>query len=250
LQDQELAVMLRIIAKDHHPGSNPELEQFLIARNIQRMFHFTSVDNLESIFEHGILGINELVARGLNFTISDYMRDEPIDNGICFSITQPNEYMLLHKIQNGRKLVLLELNNPLEILKNHLFIASPGNFGSLKVKDYFKQWPELFTGGEGLWNLFSNMDLREKYKLTLDQPTDPRSEIILLEPLDSRFVNRLIFPPDLEYAAQERIRALIPKLPKGIEIVSQSQELFKPLNWKDKEVSRAYSERTWNPDWT
>ena len=249
MRDEVLAEILLTIARENHPGSSLELDQFILARNIHRLYHFTSVDNLESIFQHGFLGISELNEREIKFTISDYLRDEPIDNGVCFSITHPNEYMLIHKIQNGLKLVLLELANPLEILKSSLFIASPGNFGSAKVKDFFKQHPEYFTGGVGLSNLFNNDTLRNKYGLKMDEPTDPRSEIIILEPLSSRFVKRIILPPDFEYASKEQVRALVPKLPKEIEFVSQST-LFTPIDWKDKEVSNAYFERTWNLDWT
>ena len=249
MRDEILAKILREIATQNHPGFSPELDRFILARNIERFYHFTSVDNLESIFQHGFLGIEELTQRKISFTISDYMRDEPVDNGVCLSITHPNEYMLLHKIQNGRRLVLMELTNPAEILRSSLFIASPGNFGSAKVKEYFKQWPESFTGGVGLSNLFNNIDLRKKYQLTQNQPTDPRSEIIILETLSSKFIKKLIFPPDFEYASQEIVRSLIPKLPKGIEFVSQSKHLFTPIDWKNREVNSAFSERTWSLDW-
>ena len=247
--DSELAEFLRLIASENHPGSDPALEQFILARNINRFYHFTSVDNIESIFEHGFLGVQELIKLGVNYSLSDYSREDPIENGVCFSISYPNEYMMLHKIRNGRKLVLLELTQTLQILKNNLFIASPGNFGSFKVKNHFQQWPELFSGGQGLSNLFNNHKIRQKYNLSPNEPTDPRSEIIILEPLNSKFISKVIFPPDLEYASQENVRKLIHKLPLGIEIVSRSQELFEPLNWKDSKVSAEFFERTWSPDW-
>ncbi len=249
MNDPELAKILLDIAYEAHPKDDLDLERLLLARSINKLYHFTSIDNLESIFEYGLLGRNELNHRNLKYTPSDYSRNDPIEGGICFSVSQPNEYMMLHKINNGRKLVLLELDSLMEIMKSTVFIAMPGNFGSHIVKEHFQQWPEFFVGGLGLVNLFKNETLRSRFMLKPNEPTDPRSEIVFLSTVDSKYIKRIISPPDFEYASQQKVRSLIPKLPIGVEFISQSQELFKPLNWKDKKVSEAYFERTWNPAW-
>jgi hypothetical protein len=250
MSDIELAEILYGLASEFHPKDDPDLDRLLQARGIEKFYHFTSIENLESIFQHGFLGRNSLEDKNLEYSASDYSRDEPINNGICFSISRPNEYMLLHKISNGRKLVLLELENVLDAMRSSVFIALPGNFGSHIVKENFQQWPEKFVGGEGLVNLFLNDPLRSKFSLKSHEPTDPRSEIVFLTPVDHKYIKRIISPPDLEYASQEKVRSLISKLPIGVEFVSQSQELFQPLNWKDSAVQSAYFERTWSPAWS
>lgn len=249
MKDIELGEILYRLAAEAHPKDDPELELLLQARGISKLYHFTSIENLESIFDYGFLGRSVMEESKLEYIVSDYSRDEPIRDGICFSISRPNEYMMLQKISNGRKLVLLELENPIGIMKSSVFIALPGNFGSHKVKENFQQWPEKFVGGKGLVNLFLNENLRMKFSLRSEEPTDPRSEIVFLTPVNQKYIKRIISPPDFEYASQEKVRSLISKLPIGIEFVSQSREVFQPLNWKDSAVKAAYFERTWSPDW-
>ena len=250
MKDLELAEILYGLASEAHPSDNPELDLLLQAREISKLYHFTSIDNLESIFRHGFLGRSTLEARNIDYSVSDYSRDEPINNGICFSISHPNEYMMLQKISKGRKLVLLELENPSDVMKSSVFIALPGNFGSHIVKEHFQQWPENFVGGKGLVNLFLNNPLRSKFSLKSHEPTDPRSEVVFLTAVEAKYIKRIISPPDFEYASQEKVRSLLSKLPVGIEFVSQSQDLFQPLNWKDSSVKAAYFERTWSPAWS
>jgi hypothetical protein len=250
MKDIELGEILYRLATEAHPKDDPELDLLLHAREIKNLYHFTSIENLESIFTYGFLGRNTLEERNLKYFPSDYSRDEPIKDGICFSISHPNQYMMLQKISNGRKLVLLELENPSALMKSSVFIALPGNFGSHIVKENFQQWPENFVGGNGLVNLFLNDSLRTKFALKSKEPTDPRSEIVFLTPVSQKYIKRIISPPDFEYASQEKVRALIPKLPLGIDFVSQSQELFQPLDWKDSSVKDAYFERTWSPAWS
>ncbi|NBR23238.1 MAG: DUF4433 domain-containing protein [Micrococcales bacterium] len=191
MQDLELARILDgIVTVSASEMKVKELELFLIARGIEHLYHFTSIQNLESLRDNNFLGRETLVSSGLPFQASDLARIEPIDNAICFSFSKPNKFMMMNKISAGRDIVLLELDNPLEILSTTRFIASPGNFGKQTIKAEFMNWPEKFTGGLGLTRLFLNENLRSKYNLEPYETTDPQAELILLDSLPWKFVRR------------------------------------------------------------
>lgn len=247
--DIELAQMLRAAAAESKNGINLEMGRFLIARGITHLFHFTPIENLPSLMKSGFLGREEMRSDEIEFISSDGERSEPIVNGICFSISKPNQYMMLNKISAGKNLVLLCLKNPFEILSNRVFLASPGNFGKSNIKSRFANWPNEFVGGEGLSRLFLNTEIRNKYGLSLSEPTDARAELILLDPVPWRYVETIYSPAGKEYASQDLIREFTKTCSPGVAFMSQNPELFREIDWKVAGVRSEYLERTWREDW-
>jgi hypothetical protein len=241
--------MLRTIAADSKNNIDLELERFLKARAINYLYHFTSIDNLPSLMKYGFLGREEMGNNGISFISSDETRNEPVVDGICFSISKPNQYMMLNKISAGKNIVLLRLKDPYEILSKRVFIASPGNFGKSNIKARFQNWPEEFVGGEGLSRIFLNADLREKYGLTLSEPTDARAELILLDPVPWNFVETIYSPAGKEYASQELVREFTKICSPGIAFSSQNLDLFREIDWKADGVRQEYVDRTWSENW-
>jgi hypothetical protein len=247
--DEELEPLINEIARKFHAKALDELPLFLEARKITRLFHFTPMQNIKSIFANGLLGINELRSRGIEFRSSDAGRSDPIANGICVSLTNPNDYMLSRKLSQGFHMALLELKPVLEILSNLCFIASPGNFGRHDHKVRFLNWPEKYCGGYGLTNLFTNEPLRKRYNLSLSEPTDPQSELIFLDPIPVSFISKVIFPSGREYANEDVVRKLLSDLPKGTLVQSRNQSEFRPIHWSDKSRVEEFESRKWKIDW-
>jgi len=248
--DPNLAEIISELAIEARVAVRADIPRFIVARNISSLFHFTSIENLESIAANGFLGRESLKTRNLNFTPSDQVRYEPVLDGVCFSLSRPNYYMAARKIISGHEMVLLELQGLSELLTNFNFIASPGNFGSPVLKRKIESWPEEFIGGQGLMNLFKNQDVREKYTIPNFEPTDPQAEIILLEGVPWSYVKKIYFPNSAGYSVEEKLRKIVRELPLGAVLHSQVREVFPDINWKDKEVVSEYHERRWNETWT
>lgn len=248
--DLELAQILRTIAAESNKDLGLELERFLNARKIEHLYHFTSIENLPSLMKFGFLGREAMQSKGIKFVSTDASRKESIINGVCFSISKPNQYMMLNKITSGKSLVLLSLMNPFEILSKRVFIASPGNFGKSSIKRRFENWPEEFVGGEGLSRVFLNSEIRSKYSLALSEPTDARAEIILLDPVPWEFVQTIYSPAGKEYASQDLVREFTKICSPGISFSSQNPDLFREIDWNGAGVRIEYQDRTWNENWT
>jgi len=244
-----LAEMISQLAVEARQAVQADIPRFLDARDISSLFHFTSIQNLESIAAYGFLGRESLKARDLNFVPSDQIRFEPILDGVCFSLSRPNFYMAARKRLSGHEMVLLELQGLSELLTNFNFIASPGNFGSSVLKRKIESWPEEFIGGTGLMNLFKNQGVREKYSVPRFEPTDPQAELILLENIPWRFVKKIYFPNSAGYSAQEELRKIVRELPVGALLHSQIRDVFPDINWNDKAVVTEYHDRRWSETW-
>ena len=247
--DDELSSMISDIAREHHLQSIPELPLFLHARGISTLFHFTPLQNIPSIFKHGLLGLDELRAKNIEFKNSDQSRSDPIANGICISLTRPNSYMLSSKLNQGYALALLELQPAQQILSEVCFIASPGNFGRWDHKNRVLEWPEKYCGGSGLANMFLNEPLRKSYDLEASQPTDPQAELIFLNSIPARFIAKVILPAGKDYANAQTVRDLIRDLPKGVLVESQNKRNFPQFAWNDSRRVKEFEERKWQIDW-
>jgi hypothetical protein len=247
--DLELAEIIAQYANEARVSVNAEIPGYLASREISRLFHFTSVHNLESIVTNSFLGRENLRQKNITFVPSDNNREEPLVNGVCFSLSRPNSYMAARKIQSGQELVLLELTNLDKILTQYNFVVSPGNFGSPSLKKKIESWPEEFVGGRGLMNLFKAQAIREKYSIPSYEPTDPQAEIIILEGLPWDYVERIYFPNSVEYSISEQIRRIVRKLPRGVVLHSQIKDVFPPIDWRNPEIRSEYNERKWNESW-
>jgi hypothetical protein len=248
-EDLSLAKLISILAREAQLGVQKEIPGFLASRGIESLYHFTSIKNLASIAKHGLMGRELLISHGYDFTASDLVRIEPVENAICLSLSQPNDFMASRKISSGHELVLLELGNVAELLTNYCFIATPGNFGSAALKRKLQNWPEEFIGGTGLLNLFKNEDLRKQYEIVDSEPTDPQSEILVLDPIPWIYITKIISPGLRGYATQEEIRKVVQLLPRGAVFQSQNTEIFPEINWKDPKIIAEFNERKWKESW-
>ena len=91
--------------------------------------------------------------------------------------------------------------------------------------------------------MFENQEIRKKYNLAINEPTDPQSEIILLQPLNPKYINRIIAPSLKGYANQDEIRKVSKYLPKNLIIESQNNDIFPEID------SSEYYARSWSHSW-
>ena len=248
-RDVELAALIASLSREARDSVITDIPRFLSARKISRFFHFTSVRNLESIANHGFLGRESLKHKNLNAIFTDQFRSDPVIDGICFSVSRPNHYMAASKTSAGHDMVLLELQNLEELLTSYNFIASPGNFGSHTLRTKIQNWPENFIGGEGLMNLFLEKAIREKYGIPDFEPTDPRAEIVILEPVPWFFVKKVYFPRDSDNFMRDKVGQILRILPIGSVLETKVEDVFPIIDWRAPGVVSEYRERQWSESW-
>ena len=165
-------------------------------RKIPTLFHFTPVENLESIIANGLIPRDELIQQKIPFKATDDLRLDGITGGICFSITKPNMGLLRQKRKYGDGTIVV-LECAANTLLLYPFVAFPGNAaGGNFIKDKSENF-QRYVGINGLKNLFLNKDLRKSRNLLPDAPTDNQSEIIFLEKIDTDRIMKIHLPREI-----------------------------------------------------
>lgn len=165
-----------------------EIKTIIENRKIPTLFHFTPIENLESILKNGLIPRDELAQQNIQFKATDDLRMDGITSGTCFSITNPNMGLLRQK-RNHKEENIVVLECAANTLLLYPFVAFPGNAASgTFVRDKAEN-THRYVGINGLKNLFLNRELRKNRKLSMAAPTDNQSEIIFLEKID---MNRIM----------------------------------------------------------
>ena len=70
-----------------------QIQQFCEERKIETLVHFTRIENLDSILQHGLVGRSLLQTRQQQFLWNDEIRADGCPQAICLSISFPNYKM-------------------------------------------------------------------------------------------------------------------------------------------------------------
>lgn len=91
---------------------NKNIRSICHEKGIKSLFHFTSLDNLPSIIQYGLLSLSDLKQKKFKYTENDSERYDRFENTVSCSISFPNYltfYRFRRKFEN-RSWVLIELS--------------------------------------------------------------------------------------------------------------------------------------------
>jgi hypothetical protein len=82
-------------------GKPKYIRKFVKQRGIRDLFHFTRVENIESIMSRGLVSVSELRDREVPFVASDSERRDGRLDGVSLSVSFPNWKMFYNKRVNS-----------------------------------------------------------------------------------------------------------------------------------------------------
>lgn len=169
---------------------NSKLQNLLISRGIESLFHFTHIYNLPQIMKNGLLTKKNIIESDVTFKETDPDRHDGVIDSISLSLSKPNSWMFNRKQEKfDYELIILEL--PSNILENYPFIAFPSNAARNDLKKMRSNSPSDFAGVTGIDNLFLNRSLRVTQQIPDNEPTDIQSEILIQSNLPSELISRI-----------------------------------------------------------
>ena len=183
--------------------NNPEYERFLSERNAKYLVHFTRADNLESIFEHGI------VPRALHSQLNIqacYTDLDRIDNRFdasCFSFMHPN-YKMFYVARERTHLdyVVLYLDSAACCNFESAFYIT--NAAHCERNCYFAGNHKNF---ESLRDMFADFDdgmTRKDYGIKDYFPTDPQAEVLIFDTIPPEYIKGVFFESDSSFRFYSR----------------------------------------------
>jgi hypothetical protein len=205
-------------------------------------YHFTSVDNLPTILEHGLLSLSELKSRGIRPTVFDRNRHDTafIGGPICLSVGFPHR--ALQRLEDHSGIVILKIH-PEVWFSDSKKIASPTNAASNQVSEEAGDSLSLLGLGEnrsflrspyGLFSLFvdpvaavyksgypSNFS-RTTTSYSHYWPNDPQAELQFESEISADAIQAIFVPTlHMKWFVSERIT-------QGKFKVAHKPKMFRP----------------------
>lgn len=158
-----------------------QIESFLVSRGIEEIFHFTRVQNLKSIIDHGLRPRNLLGE--ISHLISDKERIDKNYWGVSLSIGCPNAFMLRNKVKYAPSQDYIVLMYSSKVLLDLNYLAFPGNAASHVVINYYQDNPFNLGGVKGLERMFLAEEERQSQDLRSFETTDVQAEVMFTDPI-------------------------------------------------------------------
>jgi hypothetical protein len=159
-------------------------------RGIERLFHFTRVENLPSIRAHGLLSRKQLAERGIEALVNDHDRHDGHLDRISLSIGFPNTRLLqawraIHPSARWAVLVLRPV-----VLWHHDCLFCPGNAASRRFR---AMAPEQLRGLAAFQRLFKRVVSDDVPTRRRDWPTDVQAEVLAGGTIDPSLIDCIYF---------------------------------------------------------
>lgn len=151
-------------------------------RNIQYLFHFTDINNIDSILNMGLYSVAELKKKGISYCNTDELRYDGKTECLSLSIEFPN-YMYLQSLKEkfGNRYVIIRFR--VECIFERVIIIHKSN-------PHLPRW--------GIAQNFNDLffDEHRFHLLPIQYPTDPRAELQINSSISSDYIDTIYYPTD------------------------------------------------------
>jgi hypothetical protein len=187
------------------------IQKIVKDRGIKQLVHFTRVENLPGIFEHGLLSRVVLRKRTLKHWINDENRQDGRLDGISVSISFPN-YRMFFKYHQGEGGYAVIIIDPVTLWENQCCFY-PTNAASA----HYRQTSP--SSAADLEAMFDDEETRKSLALLPRETTNPQAEVLVFEEIPIDRITSVAF-----YSEVARRRSA---LSANIQAVIEPQ-FFKP----------------------
>lgn len=183
------------------------IQEFAAGRGIKALFHFTRIENLDSILRHGLLTRSQCVARNCGAVFNDAYRIDATD-AVCTSISFPN-YKLFWPFRcdtPGAEWVVLALDASVMWQTPAVFCTT--NAASAEVTAISL---EERMGLAALKLMFEDFGTKPRADLKIPNhyTTNPQAEVLLLDGAPRRYIVGVVVPTQ---AIRAKLEAAYPGL--------------------------------------
>lgn len=204
-QSEQLAAILREIGQMNEELANQDrirsIREIVERRRIDKICHFTLVENLSSILRLGLLGTRNLLEEAISFTRVDPDRIDGFPQAVCMTISFPNYKLFRSKREYFRDLHGVGLNKwVVLLLKARLlwemdcafcsYNASANTVTSISIEERKKP--------EALEAMFGDMKSVSRNKLNFPPhfTSSPQAEVLVFDAVPSSFISEIHFSDD------------------------------------------------------
>lgn len=177
-------------------------------RGIQSLMHFTRVENLISIFEHGLLPVDSLNKQEMDFQFNDQIRLDNCKNASCLSIQFPNYKMFnKYRCKEDKNIDWVVLGIKTEVLWEKDCAFCVENAASSNVRHKSLEERKGIEAFNRLYDEYPGKPSRSQLCLEDSFPTNPQAEVLVFDIIEPKYIWGIAFK---DKQTQNKYNSLIP----------------------------------------
>lgn len=206
VQQEILKEMEMIYGSENVKESGLTIEGILSKRKISELMHFTKIENLTSIINHGLLSVEQLNEAGIQYHFNDAKRYDGRKNCICTSVEFPNPANLKTFRDKYPECSWAIIILDAQLILNHSCFFAEHNAATTYIKNDIKsrQSPEAFermfaevvqgkTNADGKVEKYTRKQMHNDISCL---PTSYQAEILVENYIEQEFIKGVIFMND------------------------------------------------------
>ncbi|WP_341524107.1 DarT ssDNA thymidine ADP-ribosyltransferase family protein [Pseudomonas sp. G.S.17] len=173
--------------------SAAEIEVRVKALELPYLVHFTRVENLPSIMQHGLCSITTLAEADVDFRSNDRLRLEGRPDAVCLSVGYPNEKMFAHYRWQAPEQgwVVLVIDRCVLWTLNVAFCNH--NAADHRIRQQSLDDLKTASAFANLFNPVQGLPAREESKLLPFDPTDVQAEVLAFDTVPPELIKGVVF---------------------------------------------------------
>lgn len=160
-------------------------------RNIDRLFHFTPVDHLDSILKRGLLVPSACRTNNVGMTPNDNERIDGQD-AVCLSVEWPNYqlYWKFHLLDKDRPWAIIQLDHSVLWAKRVCFNPTNAADNSVRFESFASR-----GGVAKFLEMFEDRDGKKRADLGIAAhlTTNPQAEVLCLDRIEQSYFTEVQF---------------------------------------------------------
>jgi hypothetical protein len=165
-----------------------QIEQIVVQREIKQLVHFTRIENLESIMQHGIVPIADAAEKQIAPAVNDQARFDGRTNASCLSITFPNYLMFFKYRQENPDVnwIVLGVDPSVLWLKNCAFCRY--NAADARISTQLLEALQTPASLSGMFDEIEGLAPRQEHRLKTSDTTDVQAEVLVFDVIEPQYI--------------------------------------------------------------
>lgn len=182
-----------------------QIQHIVAQRGIERLVHFTRVENLASIMQNGIIPISHAPQRQITPTVNDPYRWDGHTDASCLSITRPNHQMFygLRCDNPQTEWVVLSLRPSLLWEKLCAFCCHNAADGTMSSQPLHQL--QNIAALSGMFDEIPDFPSRQDQRLQPYDTTDVQAEVLVFDTIEPHYIVGAAFNKQAVKAAYENL---------------------------------------------
>jgi len=169
------------------------IERSANQRGVDFLLHFTRVENVGSILEHGLIPKDQCTQREIAAVINDELRLDGFPNATCLSIGFPN-YKMFYAMRQRDKSVqwaVFAIDRSVLWTKDCAFCVANAASGSVTQIPIANR--KTLAAFERMYDEYPDRPPRSTLGISAGAPTNPQAEVLVFEQIEPQLIVGVAF---------------------------------------------------------